>query len=151
VKLSKIAAGATGVALAMTLAACGSSTKTADKAGASGGSSGGSAAGALVGVTMPTRQSERWIHDGDNVKAGLEKLGYKVDLEYANNDIPTQANQLENQISMGAKVLIVASIDGTALSNQLQAAHDKGIKVISYDRLLMKSPNVDYYARSPEV
>jgi putative multiple sugar transport system substrate-binding protein len=146
VKLSKIAAGATGVALAMTLAACGSSTKTADKAGASGGSSGGSAAGALVGVTMPTRQSERWIHDGDNVKAGLEKLGYKVDLEYANNDIPTQANQLENQISMGAKVLIVASIDGTALSNQLQAAHDKGIKVISYDRLLMKSPNVDYYA-----
>ncbi|MBW8802872.1 MAG: sugar-binding protein [Catenulisporales bacterium] len=130
----------------MTLAACGSSTKTADKAGASGGSSGGSAAGALVGVTMPTRQSERWIHDGDNVKAGLEKLGYKVDLEYANNDIPTQANQLENQISMGAKVLIVASIDGTALSNQLQAAHDKGIKVISYDRLLMKSPNVDYYA-----
>jgi len=145
VKLTKIAAGITGVALATTLAACGSSTKTADKAGGTGASS-GAAAGALVGVTMPTRQSERWIHDGDNVKAGLEKLGYKVDLEYANNDIPTQANQLENQISMGAKVLIVASIDGTALSNQLQAAHDKGIKVISYDRLLMKSPNVDYYA-----
>ena len=95
---------------------------------------------------MPTRSWERWIHDGDNVKAGLQKLGYKVDLEYANNDIPTQANQIENQISMGAKVLIIASIDGTALSNQLQEAHDKGIKVISYDRLLMKSANVDYYA-----
>jgi putative multiple sugar transport system substrate-binding protein len=142
VNLSKIAAAVTGLTLAATLAACGSSTKTADKAAAGGGS----AAGGLVGVTMPTRSSERWIHDGDNVKAGLEKLGYKVDLEYANNDIPTQANQIENQISMGAKVLIVASIDGTALSNQLQEAHDKGIKVIAYDRLLMKSADVDYYA-----
>ena len=140
--LSKLAAAITGVTLAATLAACGSSTKTADKTAAGGGST----AGSLVGVTMPTRSSERWIHDGDNVKAGLEKLGYKVDLEYANNDIPTQANQIENQISMGAKVLIIASIDGTALSNQLQEAHDKGIKVISYDRLLMKSANVDYYA-----
>jgi putative multiple sugar transport system substrate-binding protein len=144
VNLSKIAAAVGGVALVTSLAACGSSTKSSDKA--STGGSTGSVAGSLVGVTMPTRQSERWIHDGDNVKAGLEKLGYKVDLEYANNDIPTQANQIENQISMGAKVLIIASIDGTALSNQLQAAHDKGIKVISYDRLLMKSPNVDYYA-----
>jgi putative multiple sugar transport system substrate-binding protein len=143
VNLSKIAAAITGVTLAATLAACGSSTKTADKTAAAGG---GSTAGSLVGVTMPTRSSERWIHDGDNVKAGLQKLGYKVDLEYANNDIPTQANQIENQISMGAKVLIIASIDGTALSNQLQEAHDKGIKVISYDRLLMKSANVDYYA-----
>jgi putative multiple sugar transport system substrate-binding protein len=144
VNLSKIAAAVGGVALVTSLAACGSSTKSSDKA--STGGSTGSVAGSLVGVTMPTRQSERWIHDGDNVKAGLEKLGYKVDLEYANNDIPTQTNQIENQISMGAKVLIIASIDGTALSNQLQAAHDKGIKVISYDRLLMKSPNVDYYA-----
>lgn len=143
-KFSKLAVIATGVALATSLTACGSSTKTADKPSTGGGTA--STAGALVGVTMPTKSSERWIHDGDNVKAGLEKLGYKVDLEYANNDIPTQANQIETQITKGAKVLIVASIDGTALSNQLQEAHDKGIKVISYDRLLMKSANVDYYA-----
>jgi putative multiple sugar transport system substrate-binding protein len=142
-KFSKLAVAATVVALATSLAACGSSTKTADKASTGGTAS---TAGALVGVTMPTKSSERWIHDGDNVKAGLEKLGYKVDLEYANNDIPTQANQIETQITKGAKVLIIASIDGTALSNQLQEAHDKGIKVISYDRLLMKSANVDYYA-----
>ena len=87
---SKIAAAVTGVTLAATLAACGSSTNTADKTAAAGG---GSTAGSLVGVTMPTRSSERWIQDGDNVKAGLEKLGYKVDLEYANNDIPTQATR----------------------------------------------------------
>jgi putative multiple sugar transport system substrate-binding protein len=143
-KFTKLAAAATGLALAASLSACGSSTKSSDKTATAAGTA--SNAGALVGVTMPTKSSERWIHDGDNVKAGLEKLGYKVDLEYANNDIPTQANQIETQITKGAKVLIIASIDGTALSTQLQEAHDKGIKVISYDRLLMKSPNVDYYA-----
>lgn len=143
-KFRKLAVAVTVVAVAAPLAACGSSTKTVDKAKAGGDK--GSNAGALVGVTMPTKSSERWIHDGDNVKAGLEKLGYKVDLEYANNDIPTQANQIETQITKGAKLLIIASIDGTALSNQLQEAHDKGVKVISYDRLLMKSANVDYYA-----
>ena len=108
--------------------------------------SGAAAAGALVGVTMPTKSSERWIHDGDNVKAALEKLGYKVDLQYAENDIPTQVNQIENQITKGAKLLIIASIDGTAITTQLQEAADKKIPVIAYDRLIRNSPNVDYYA-----
>jgi len=102
--------------------------------------------GQLVGVTMPTKTSERWVKDGDNIKKQLEAVGYKVDLQYANNDIPTQVNQLENQITSGAKVLIIASIDGTALTSQLQEAKDAGIKVISYDRLIRNSPNVDYYA-----
>lgn len=95
---------------------------------------------------MPTKASERWISDGNNVKAALEKLGYKVDLQYAENDIPTQANQIDNQITKGAKVLVVASIDGTAITNQLQNAADKGVKVIAYDRLIRNSANVDYYA-----
>jgi putative multiple sugar transport system substrate-binding protein len=95
---------------------------------------------------MPTKSSERWIHDGDNIKSALEKLGYSVDLQYAENDIPTQVNQIENQISKGAKLLVVASIDGTALTTQLQEAADNKIPVISYDRLIRNSPNVDYYA-----
>ena len=74
---------------------------------------------------MPTKSSERWIHDGDNVKAALEKLGYTVDLQYAENDIPTQVNQIENQITKGAKLLVIASIDGTAITTQLQEAADK--------------------------
>ncbi|MGW7535843.1 multiple monosaccharide ABC transporter substrate-binding protein [Amycolatopsis sp. NPDC054798] len=127
--------------LAVALAACGSSVKTGDQAAA-----GGSAAGGLVGVTMPTKSSERWIHDGDNIKSSLEKLGYKVDLQYAENDIPTQVNQIENQITKGAKLLVVASIDGTALTTQLQEAADKKIPVIAYDRLIRNSPNVGYYA-----
>jgi putative multiple sugar transport system substrate-binding protein len=125
--------------LTLVLTACGSSEKTADQQPKS-------TEGALVGVTMPTRSSERWISDGDNIKKALEAKGYKVDLQYAENDIPTQANQIENQITKGARVLIIASIDGTAITSQLQLAADNKIPVISYDRLIRNSPNVDYYA-----
>jgi putative multiple sugar transport system substrate-binding protein len=127
--------------LGAALAACGSSEKTGDQqSGAT------DTKGALVGVTMPTRSSERWISDGDNVKKQLEALGYQVDLQYAEDDIPTQVNQLDNQITRGAKLLIIASIDGTAITTQLQSAKDANIPVIAYDRLIRNSPNVDYYA-----
>ena len=142
-RLRNTAAAAAAAALALALAACGSSTKTAD---ATSSGTGGSNAGALVGVTMPTKSSERWIHDGDNLKGALVKLGYKVDLQYAENDIPTQVNQIEDQITKGAKLLIIASIDGTAITTQLQEAADKHIPVIAYDRLIRNTANVDYYA-----
>jgi putative multiple sugar transport system substrate-binding protein len=141
-KLARLVSVASTVALTVALAACGSSTKTVDEEA----STGAGAAGALVGVTMPTRSSERWIGDGDNVKKQLEALGYKVDLQYAEDDIPTQVNQLEQQITKGAKLLIIASIDGTAITTQLQNAKDNKIPVIAYDRLIRNSPNVDYYA-----
>nr|WP_203779050.1 multiple monosaccharide ABC transporter substrate-binding protein [Actinoplanes philippinensis] len=124
------------------MAACGNAEKTSEKESAGGGDT----AGALIGITMPTRSSERWIHDGDNLKSQLEGLGYKVDLQYAENDIPTQTQQLDSQITKGAKVLIIASIDGEAITTQLENAKTAGIKVIAYDRLIRKSPNVDYYA-----
>ena len=141
-KRRKIVSLALGLGLAFGMTACGSTQKTVDKEKAEKKS----AAGALIGVTMPTRSSERWIHDGDNLKKQLEQLGYKVDLQYAENDIPTQANQIDNQITKGARLLVIASIDGTALTTQLQKAADKGVPVISYDRLIRNSPNVDYYA-----
>ena len=140
-RLARIAVVASTVAVAAALSACGSSTKDADKESTSGDTK-----GALVGITMPTKSSERWIHDGANAKEALEKLGYKVDLQYAENDIPTQVNQIENQITKGAKLLIIASIDGTAITTQLQEAADKKIPVIAYDRLIRNSPNVSYYA-----
>ncbi|MBT2232091.1 multiple monosaccharide ABC transporter substrate-binding protein [Nonomuraea sp. NEAU-A123] len=143
-RFPRFAAVVSVLALATVATACGSTEKTVDQQAASSASAGN--AGALVGVTMPTKSSERWIHDGDNVKAGLEKLGYKVDLQYAENDIPTQVNQIENQITKGAKLLIIASIDGTAITTQLQEAADKKIPVVAYDRLIRNSPNVDYYA-----
>jgi putative multiple sugar transport system substrate-binding protein len=141
VKYPRLAAVLTAATMVATLAACGDAEKTVDKEAASGDNT-----GALVGITMPTRSSERWIHDGDNLKKQLEDLGYKVDLQYAENDIPTQTQQLDSQITKNAKLLIIASIDGEAITSQLDNAAKAGIKVIAYDRLIRKSPNVDYYA-----
>ena len=98
-----------------------------------------------VGVLMPTKASARWIADGDNMVKQLQERGYKTDLQYAEDDIPTQISQLENMVAAGVQTLVIASIDGTTLTDVLQQAHDKGIKVIAYDRLIRNSPNVDYY------
>ncbi len=100
----------------------------------------------LVGVAMPTKSSARWIADGDNMVKVLQERGYDTDLQYAEDDVPNQLSQIENMIVKGAKVLVIASIDGTTLSDVLQQAADQGIKVIAYDRLIRDSPNVDYYA-----
>ncbi|MEV6346849.1 multiple monosaccharide ABC transporter substrate-binding protein [Actinoplanes sp. NPDC051851] len=140
-KYPRIAAVLTAATLVATMGACGSSEKTSEKTSTSTDNT-----GALVGVTMPTRSSERWVADGDNVKKQLEALGYKVDLQYAENDIPTQTQQLDTQITKGAKLLIIASIDGTAITSQLDSAKAANIPVIAYDRLIRDSANVDYYA-----
>jgi putative multiple sugar transport system substrate-binding protein len=100
----------------------------------------------LVGVAMPTKSSARWIADGDNMIKVLQERGYQTDLQYAEDDIPNQLSQIENMITKGAKVLVVASIDGTTLSDVLQQAADQDIKVIAYDRLIRDTPNVSYYA-----
>ncbi|MCJ8518479.1 putative multiple sugar transport system substrate-binding protein [Pseudorhizobium tarimense] len=100
----------------------------------------------LVGVAMPTKSSARWIADGDNMVKVLQERGYETDLQYAEDDVPNQLSQIENMIVKGAKVLVIASIDGTTLSDVLQQAADQDIKVIAYDRLIRDSANVDYYA-----
>ena len=99
-----------------------------------------------IGIAMPTKASARWIDDGNNMVAVFKAKGYKTDLQYAEDDIPNQLAQIENMITKGVKVLVIAAIDGTTLSDALQKAADKGIKVISYDRLIRNSKNVDYYA-----
>ena len=99
-----------------------------------------------IGIAMPTKSSARWIADGDNMVKVLQAKGYKTDLQYADNDIPNQLAQVENMITKKEKVLVIAAIDGTTLSDALQKAADAGIKVISYDRLIRGSANVDYYA-----
>ena len=99
-----------------------------------------------IGVSMPTKSSARWISDGDSMVKVLKEKGYKADLQYAEDDIPNQLAQVENMITKQVKVLVIAAIDGTTLSDALQKAADKGIKVIAYDRLIKGSKNVDYYA-----
>src|SRR4249920_806829 len=98
-----------------------------------------------IGVSMPTKSSARWISDGDSMVKYLKDKGYKADLQYAEDDIPNQLAQIENMITKKVKVLVIAAIDGTTLSNALQKAADQGIKVIAYDRLIRGSKNVDYY------
>jgi putative multiple sugar transport system substrate-binding protein len=99
----------------------------------------------LVGVAMPTKSLQRWNQDGAYVKQKLEAEGFTVDLQYANNDVATQVSQLENMITKGAKVLIIASIDGTALKGVLQQAADADVVVIAYDRLIRDTLNCNYY------
>lgn len=99
-----------------------------------------------IGISMPTKSSARWIADGDNMVKVFTEKGYGTDLQYAEDDIPNQLAQIENMVTKGVKVLVIAAIDGTTLSAILQQAHDSGIKVIAYDRLIRDTPNVDYYA-----
>jgi putative multiple sugar transport system substrate-binding protein len=133
-----IAALAVG-ALAVGLSACGRQTE-----GTSGGGAAASGKG-TIGVAMPTKTSERWIKDGDYIKQQLEAAGYKVNLQYANDDIPTQVTQVNDMVTKANQVLVVASIDGTALKGALKEAKDAGIPVIAYDRLLRDTDAVDYY------
>ena len=100
----------------------------------------------LVGVAMPTKDLQRWNQDGENMKALLEKAGYNVDLQFGANDIATQVSQIENMIANGCKVLVIASIDGDSLGTVLAQAKEANIPVIAYDRLIMNSDAVSYYA-----
>src|SRR5712675_2209457 len=99
-----------------------------------------------VGIAMPTKSSARWIDDGNNIVKVLKERGYGTDLQYAEDDIPNQLSQVENMVTKGAKVLVIAAIDGTTLSDVLKQAKAKGITVIAYDRLIRDTPDLDYYA-----
>jgi len=95
---------------------------------------------------MPTQSLQRWNQDGSNMKTQLEAAGYTVDLQYADNDISTQVSQIENMITSDCNILVIAAIDGSSLTEVLKTAKDKSIPVIAYDRLIMNSDAVTYYA-----
>ncbi|MET7453528.1 multiple monosaccharide ABC transporter substrate-binding protein [Streptomyces sp. NPDC005574] len=135
-----LAAIAGAASLALTLSACGQSGE--------GGSNEkkGDAKGGTIGIAMPTKSSERWITDGANVEKDLKAKGYKTSLVFGEDDPDQQVNQIENLITQGVKALIVAAIDNKSLGNVLQQAADANIPVISYDRLILGTKNVDYYA-----
>jgi len=99
----------------------------------------------LVGISMPTKSSARWISDGENIVKYLKEKGYTAILQYAEDDIPNQIAQIEAMIAKKPKVLVIAPIDGTTLTDILKKAHDADIRIIAYDRLIRNSPYVDYY------
>lgn len=99
-----------------------------------------------IGVAMPTQSLQRWNQDGSNMKAQLEAAGYEVDLQFGNNDPQTQVNQIENMIAGDVKALVISAINGSGLTEVLKQAKEKNIAVIAYDRLIMNSDAVSYYA-----
>ncbi len=128
------------------LTACSSEREPA--AGGGDATAGGAAAAedTLVGIAMPTKSLERWNRDGANLEEQLQEAGYETTLQYADNKVDQQITQLQNMINQEADILVVASIDGTALAPVLQTAADRDITVIAYDRLINDTENVDYYA-----
>ncbi|MEV6024191.1 multiple monosaccharide ABC transporter substrate-binding protein [Streptomyces sp. NPDC052036] len=128
------------VSLALTLTACGQNSSGGSKEDK------GSAKGGTIGIAMPTKSSERWINDGNNVVKDLEAKGYKAKLVYGEDDPDTQVSQIENLITQGVKGLIIAAIDNKSLNNVLQQAAQAKIPVIAYDRLILGTKDVDYYA-----
>lgn len=99
-----------------------------------------------VGLAMPTKSSERWVNDGKNMERLFQEKGYKTDLQFAEDVVENQISQIENMITKGVDVIVVASIDGNTLTDVIKKAHDQGIKVISYDRLIRNTPYLSYYA-----
>lgn len=134
------AAVAASLALSLTATACGQDSE--------GGSEndGGEDGGGTVGIAMPTRSSERWIADGENMVNLFEEAGYETNLQYGEDQIDNQISQVENMIAQGVNLLVIAAIDGASMGNVLQQAADADIPVVAYDRLLMETENVDCYA-----
>lgn len=147
-KAKGILASLLACATVLSFSACsgGSGAASSQAAGSAASKGGTSASGQMIGVSMPTQSLQRWNQDGSNMKKQLESKGYKVELQYANNDVNTQVQQIENMITKGCKILVIASIDGSSLTDALNTAKQNNCKVIAYDRLIMKTPNVDYYA-----
>ncbi len=122
-----------------TTSTAGADTSTATPAPAAGG-------GEKVGISMPTKSLQRWNQDGSYMQEKFEEVGYEVDLQYADNDAAQQVSQIENMISGGCKVLVIAAIDSSVLGTVLADAKSKDIPVFAYDRLIMDTDAVSYYA-----
>lgn len=140
-------------ALAIGLVGCGAKTSSepetaeTEKAGDSSEDAGTEEKkSGRIGISMPTQSSQRWIIEGNEMKDQLEAMGYTVDLQYGEDLVDHQINQIENMLTKEIDVLIVGAIDSGAMTDIVKKVKDSGALVIAYDRLLMNTENVDYYA-----
>lgn len=132
-----------GVAVAfgvLTLAGCGSNRRSGSASGSNNPKN------ITVGISMPDKALQRWPSAAADLKKGLTAKGYKVDIQYANSSTSTQSQQVQNMANKGEKYIVIAAQDGTTLSPAVAAAKKNGATVIAYDRLIMNTPDVDYYA-----
>ncbi|MFC4809462.1 D-xylose ABC transporter substrate-binding protein [Paenibacillus sp. GCM10023250] len=136
------------VAAMLLLSACSPGGANAGLAENAGGPSGAAEAQParklVVGLSLDTLLEERWKKDRDLFKAAAEKLGAEVDVQAANGDDAKQIAQAENMISRRVDVLVVVPHDAEVSAAIVAKAHRAGIKVISYDRLILNA-DVDLY------
>jgi putative multiple sugar transport system substrate-binding protein len=145
--MRKLAITAVAVAAVAAMALTGCSSRGSDNAGSSGSAAAGFAANSVIGVALPAKTSENWVLAGDLFTTDLTNAGFQPDVQYAaaTGTVADQQNQISSMVTKGAKVIIIGAADGGQLSAQVKAAHDAGATVIAYDRLILNSPNVDYY------
>jgi len=130
------------VGTALLLAACGSSSKSgsgsADTTAAGGATTAAGGSGkCVVGVSWNNYQEERWAKwDEPALKAAIEAGGGTYISNDAKSSAETQASNLENLVTQGAKVLVVLAQDGTAIKPAVTSAINGGVPVIAYDRLI---------------
>ena len=124
--------GSAGVA-AVTVAGCSAGEESVELTG-------------FTGIAMPMTESERWVIEGEYLKEHLESLDYRVLLEYGENDAATQVEQVQAMVDAGVEFLVISAVDNTSLGAVLADAKDNGTTIIAYDRLILETPDVDYYA-----
>jgi len=131
---------------AAALLAAGACVKSPTETGGAGGGGGGAAKGGAVriGFSMDTLKEERWQRDKMLVEQHAKEVGADLTTVVANGNDATQLSQVDNLLTRGVDVLIVAPHNGVAASAIVEKAHAAHVPVISYDRLIMNS-DVDLY------
>lgn len=98
-----------------------------------------------VGIVLPTKDEPRWLQDEARFKEALESQGYSVEILFSQGDSARERANVEALVAKGIKVLIFTPQDGNAAAAAADAAASAGVKVISYDRLITGTKNVNYY------
>ena len=97
-----------------------------------------------IGISFGDLRLERWARDRDYFNAAADKLGAKVFVQSADGSEERQVAQLENLIARGVDVLVIIPTNSKVLANAIAEAKRAGIKVVSYDRLILNA-DIDAY------
>lgn len=97
-----------------------------------------------VGILMPN-QLRRWNTNGNSLKDQLEEAGYETDLRFADNDGELQITQLQEMITAGYRVIVIAAVNPDLTAEAVQGVKADGIKIIAYDRIFYNSTDISYF------
>ncbi|MGC5170119.1 substrate-binding domain-containing protein [Microbacterium sp. DT81.1] len=144
--MRKLALMATASAAAALLVLSGCSSRT-EAGGGSTEAPEGFGEGTVIGVALPAKTSENWVIAGQLFEDGLKEAGFEGDVQYAGASSPVQdqQTQITSMITNGAEVIVIGAADGGQLGAQIKQAKEAGITTIAYDRLILNTPDIDYY------